>query len=77
MNLKFTSMGGEWSFFFQQDSPVGPAPFDLDPGGGGLIGGGGGKGGGILAVRSCPNFSFKMPDEDKAENCEEKSPMIV
>ena len=69
------------SFFFQQNSPVGPAPFDLDPGGG-VIGGGGGKGGGgggggILAVRSCPNFSFKMPVDDKAESCEEKSPMIV
>ena len=77
MNLKFTLLGGECSFSFQQDSPVGAAPFDLDPGGGLIGSGGGGKGGGILAVRSCPNFSFKMPDDDKAESCEEKSPMIV
>ena len=62
-------------FFFQQDSPVCPATFDLDPGG--VVGGGGGKGGGILAVRSCPNFSFKMPDDEEAKNCEEKYPMIV
>ena len=62
--------------FSLQDAPIAPAPFDLDPGGG-L---GKGDGGGILAVRSCPNFSFKLPeddDNDKAQNCQEKSPMIV
>ena len=60
-----------------QDAPEDPVPYDLDPGRG-LGGGGSGKDGGILAVRSCPNFSYKLPEDcEETLRCGEKSPMIV
>ena len=72
------SRNGDWSLFPLKAAPVDTAAFDLDPG----IGFGGCRDGGILAVRSCPNFSLKLSEDDDddekaVQNCEEKSPMIV
>ena len=68
------AQNGDWNVLSKK-AQVDPTAFDLDPGGGGGPGKGGG---GILVVRSCPNFSVKLTeDEVKAEISEEKAPMIV